>query len=151
MKNFTNFSGKAFVLPDDFRVTTNSPEDMMPALESYFDNFTHKLAKPAMTLSMESTGLKHELNHYAIGVAGEVGELLDAIKKHTMYNKPIDMANVIEELGDLEWYLSSIRRVLNISREDTLLANIEKLSKRYSSLSYSNEAASLRADKVEGA
>lgn len=44
------------------------------------------------------------LAHGAIGMAGELGELLDALKKHWVYGKPLDAANVIEEIGDFYWY-----------------------------------------------
>ena len=83
----------------------------------------------------------------AMGVSGESGELLDAIKKATIYRKPIDMDNVIEELGDLEFYMEGLRQGLGITREQTLEANIKKLSVRYASLSYSDQQAQDRADK----
>ena len=42
--------------------------------------------------------------HMGIGIFGEVGELVDAIKKAAVYNKPMDNENVLEELGDIEFY-----------------------------------------------
>ena len=84
----------------------------------------------------------------AVGVAGEAGELLDAVKKHTVYCKAIDVENVIEELGDLEFYMEGVRQALGLTREQTLEANVAKLSKRYEGLKYSNQAAIDRADKV---
>lgn len=88
----------------------------------------------------------HEL-HMAIGVAGEAGELLDAIKKSSIYNKPVDVKNVIEELGDLEFYMEGLRQSLNITRQQTIDANVAKLAVRYESGEYSNEQAQQRADK----
>lgn len=44
------------------------------------------------------------LLHAAVGVAGECGELLDALKKTWVYNKPLDRENVVEELGDIGFY-----------------------------------------------
>ena len=87
------------------------------------------------------------LNHMGIGICGEAGELVDAIKNHTIYRKPIDLENVIEELGDLEFYMEGIRQGLNITREQCLEANIQKLQKRYVSLLYSDTAAQERKDK----
>lgn len=87
------------------------------------------------------------LLHAAVGISGEAGELLDAIKKHTMYNKAVDIENVIEELGDLEFYMEALRSQLNITREQTLEANIKKLAVRYSSGKYSDQQAQERADK----
>jgi NTP pyrophosphatase (non-canonical NTP hydrolase) len=88
----------------------------------------------------------HQL-HMAVGIAGEAGELLDAIKKAAVYCKPIDVANVIEELGDLEFYMEGLRSNLGITRQETLDANFEKLSIRYHKMTYSNSQAQERADK----
>ena len=85
--------------------------------------------------------------HAAVGISGESGELLDAIKKETMYNKEPDLVNIIEELGDLEFYMEALRQAYNITREETLQANINKLGVRYSSGKYSDKQAQDRADK----
>lgn len=88
--------------------------------------------------------------HAAVGISGESGELLDAVKKETMYNKAPDIVNIIEELGDLEFYMEALRQTYGITREQTLEANIAKLSVRYSSGSYSDKQAQERADKAPG-
>jgi NTP pyrophosphatase (non-canonical NTP hydrolase) len=80
-------------------------------------------------------------------ICGEAGELFDAVKRAVIYRKDLDIANVIEELGDLEFYLEGLRQAYGLSREQTIEANIAKLSKRYESLSYSDTAAQTRADK----
>jgi NTP pyrophosphatase (non-canonical NTP hydrolase) len=90
---------------------------------------------------------KANLLHMVIGISGEAGELLDAVKKNAIHNKELDRENVIEELGDLEFYMEGLRQELGISREVTLEHNIRKLSTRYSGLVYSNQAAQERADK----
>jgi len=105
------------------------------------------LVKPGEAIVKELDPAKAELLHMAVGISGEAGELLDAIKKYTMYNKPMDMDNVIEELGDLEFYMEGLRQVLRLSRETTLSENIEKLGKGYSSGSFSNQEAQERKDK----
>lgn len=105
------------------------------------------LAKPGLDIIHQLDPRKADLWHHATGVSGEAGELLDAIKKHVIYDKPIDRDNVIEELGDLEFYMQGIRAALGISREETLHRNISKLTKRYSSGSFSNSEAQTRADK----
>lgn len=113
-----------------------------------YANFVRKLCKPGDTIKYELTsGAAHNL-HMAVGISGEAGELLDAIKRQAIYNKPLDLINVIEELGDLEFYMQGLRDGLGISREEVLAANIEKLSKRFPDLAYSNSAAQARADKT---
>lgn len=105
------------------------------------------LVKSGTDIISELTPKDAEVLHMAIGVSGESGELLDAIKKNVIYRKPLDRENVIEELGDLEFYMEGLRQQLDISREETLLANTQKLNKRYSQLKFSNEQAQARADK----
>ena len=104
------------------------------------------LIKPGSKLLEEATPEKMQLNHLAIAIPSEAGELADALKKHTMYDKPLDRANIVEELGDLEFFMQDLRVKLGITREETLEANMKKLEKRYKG-TFSNEAAQARADK----
>lgn len=112
-----------------------------------FEDMVAALVKPGQAILDTLTPEKCDMLHMLIALAGEVGELLDAIKKHIIYEKELDRANVVEELGDIEFFLARIRQLSNITREETLKATIEKLRVRYESMSYSNEAAQIRADK----
>lgn len=47
------------------------------------------------------------------------------------YNKPIDLVNIQEELGDLCWYLANFCRINNFDLEKILDNNIAKLRARY--------------------
>lgn len=107
------------------------------------------LAKDAQLIIDSLSREKMHRIHMAIGVAGEAGELLDAVKKEVIYDKPLDVENVIEELGDLEFYMEGLRQSLGITREQTLEANIAKLGVRYRHFKYSDQAAHDRADKAE--
>lgn len=105
------------------------------------------LVKPGSVIASNITASEADLLHMAVGISGEAGELLDAVKKATIYKKPIDRENVIEELGDLEFYMEGLRQNLAISRDETLAHNIAKLSIRYAT-GYSDKAAQERADKA---
>jgi len=107
-----------------------------------------ELAKDGGQIIDDLTPLKAHSLHMAVGVSGEAGELLDAIKKYVIYNKELDRKNVVEELGDIEFYLRGLRNELGITREETLKANIEKLNIRYSGGTYSDLDAQTRADKI---
>lgn len=87
------------------------------------------------------------LLHMALGVAGEAGELADALKKVAIYGKEIDRENVVEELGDLRFYMQGIMNDLGITEAEVIQHNTTKLSKRYSEGKYSNKQAQERADK----
>ena len=147
MSNFVLPDGSNYEVPLDFKPNTETVESFEVDLQDYYDMFTARLAKTPEQLVSELSAFKLELNHYALGIGGEVGELQDGIKKHTIYNKELDVDNIIEELGDIEWFAANIRRMIGVTREHVLMQNIEKLSKRYNTLHYSNEAASGRADK----
>lgn len=115
-------------------------------------NVTHPelvaaLAKPGADIVATLTAEDAHSLHMAVGIAGEAGELLDAVKKAAIYRKPIDRENVVEELGDLEFYMEGLRQGLAITRQEVLDHNIAKLSKRYSSGTYSDKHAQERADK----
>lgn len=63
-----------------------------------YSEFVTALAKPLPTK-------KERLAHALLGVISELGELADAWKKHTIYGQTLDRNNMIEELGDLRFYL----------------------------------------------
>lgn len=92
---------------------------------------------------------KAHLAHMAMLLTSEAGELCDAIKKHVIYGKELDTKNVVEELGDIEFAMEGIRRVLFITRHSTLEGNIVKLRTRYKTGKFSNAAAIKREDKEE--
>ena len=113
-----------------------------------FDKMTLALAKDGADIKRELTPEQASLLHMGVGVSTEANELLDAIKKHTIYQKPLDLENVKEELGDLLFYMSNLMQSVGLTFEEILQHNIDKLSVRYSSGKYSNEQAQERADKV---
>jgi NTP pyrophosphatase (non-canonical NTP hydrolase) len=107
-----------------------------------------ELCKPGSEIVKDLTPSAAHLLHMAVGVSGEAGELLDAVKKYAIYAKDIDMQNIIEELGDIEFFLSGIRSSLALSRAWILAENIRKLRTRYPQ-GYTNKAAQERKDKCQ--
>ena len=108
-----------------------------------------KLSKSGKDILASITPIDCHIMHMAMGISGEAGEVLDEVKKVIMYCKSPDVSKIIEELGDVEFYLEGLRQGLGISRATILKANIAKLSKRYSSGSYSDKQAKERADKKD--
>ena len=59
---------------------------------------------------------------------------MEIVKKVIFQGKPWDEANIEHlkiELGDVMWYVAQACMALDISLEEVLDRNIEKLSKRY--------------------
>jgi len=127
---------------------------MSHKLQNEHSKMVNNLAKDGQDIINDLTPEKAHTVHMAIGISGEAGELLDAIKKYVMYNKPLDRENVVEELGDLEFYIEGLRQSLVITREETIIHNLRKLATgpkaRYKEGSFSNEQAQARADKAVG-
>lgn len=71
------------------------------------------------------------LLHSSLGLASEAGEVASAIKAHVIYGKELDVVNIIEEAGDLLWFLMLLARTMGWTLEDIAAANIAKLSTRY--------------------
>jgi NTP pyrophosphatase (non-canonical NTP hydrolase) len=70
----------------------------------------------------------------AVGISAEGGEFMEIVKKIAFQGKPWDHANIEHlkiELGDVMWYVAQACMALDISLEEVLDRNIEKLSKRY--------------------
>jgi NTP pyrophosphatase (non-canonical NTP hydrolase) len=111
------------------------------------EEMVNVLAKPGNEILESLTPDKCHLWHMASCVQGEAGELFDGVKKFIIYGKALDIDNVIEELGDIEFYMEGLRQSLGITREETIIYNIAKLQKRYEGLKYSDQAAQDRADK----
>lgn len=122
--------------------------EIQPMNPTNYTALVRNLRKPRQEVLDELTPEQADLWHMGTLLITEAGELLDAIKKHVIYQKPLDFDNVVEELGDLEFSLEGIRQILSITREMTLEHNHEKLYTRYNEGSYSNTAAQQRADKT---
>jgi NTP pyrophosphatase (non-canonical NTP hydrolase) len=67
----------------------------------------------------------------ALGLAGESGEVVDAIKKILYQGHALDVTKLTDELGDVFWYFTLICHALNISLEDIKAYNVAKMRKRY--------------------
>ena len=91
------------------------------------------------------------LLHGALGACTETGELQDALKKHIMYGKPLDITNVIEEAGDAIWYLAIIADACGTTLGDVMEKNIAKLKARYGDKFSAHAALSSTATSTKNA
>ena len=71
-------------------------------------------------------------NQYPDDMAnGEAGEVIEHIKKHCYHGKPLNADDLLEELGDVLWYVAAIATTAGLSLEQIGDHNIQKLKKRY--------------------
>ena len=66
-----------------------------------------------------------------MGLCGESGEAIDIVKKWLAQGHDLDKEMLRKELGDICWYLAETATALGYDLEDIMVANIEKLKKRY--------------------
>ena len=109
-----------------------------------YSKAVNRTAKSCETREVDGADL--DLLHWSLGLAGESGELVDAVKKYIFYRQEFDVVNVVEELGDILFYVSAVCETIGVSMDYVMLTNKEKLERRYPE-GYSNEDAKERKDK----
>jgi NTP pyrophosphatase (non-canonical NTP hydrolase) len=70
----------------------------------------------------------------AFGMSAEAGEFTEVVKKMILQGKPYNDDNLFKlrrELGDLVWYMAQACIALNMSFDEVIQMNFEKLSARY--------------------
>ena len=87
--------------------------------------------KLAMRTLNPALSKKDVLINGVMGLCGESGEAIDIVKKHLAQGHELDRDSLIKELGDVAWYLAETAYALDVSLEDVMKMNIEKLAARY--------------------
>ena len=85
----------------------------------------------AMTTLNPELSKRDVLINSVMGLCGEAGEAIDIVKKWMAHGHELDRDHLAKELGDIAWYLAEAATALELSLNDILEANIEKLKKRY--------------------
>lgn len=49
--------------------------------------------------------------HYLLGISSEIGEMCSCLKKFVGYNRPLDIVNLGEEMGDILWFVSQLAQL----------------------------------------
>ena len=76
----------------------------------------------------------NRLTTAAVGISAEGGEFMEIVKKMVFQGKPWNADNrehLIIELGDVLWYVAQACMALEVSFDDVVAGNVEKLKKRY--------------------
>jgi NTP pyrophosphatase (non-canonical NTP hydrolase) len=83
----------------------------------------------------------------AVGMSAEAGEFTEIVKKIVFQGKPVTQENLFHlkrELGDIMWYVSQACIGLDISIEEVVQMNFEKLNARYPEGAFSIERSENR-------
>jgi NTP pyrophosphatase (non-canonical NTP hydrolase) len=72
-----------------------------------------------------------ELCNAVMGLCGEAGECIDLVKKYIHQGHELNTEKLIDELGDVLWYIAEAADALRIPMDTIAQRNIDKLIKRY--------------------
>ena len=73
--------------------------------------------KKAMEFLNPQLNEKDILIKGVMGLCGESGEVIDIVKKHLAQGHELNKDKIIEELGDVLWYVAEVAYVLNVKLE----------------------------------
>ena len=88
------------------------------------------------------------LLHMAMGLVTEASEVMDLLKKHMAYNRPLDRKKLVDELGDVLFYLVGALIDQGLTLEDVIKINMAKLKTRYPD-GYNHQSANNRNLELE--
>ncbi len=78
-----------------------------------------------------SDNIAGDVSYFALGLAGESGEVCEKIKK-IIRDDNIDIEGLQKELGDVLWYLSQLALCYSMDLEGIAKQNLKKLQDRQS-------------------
>lgn len=81
----------------------------------------------------ELTDNETQIMHGLLGIASEAGELSDIAKKFLFHGdtEPLDWMKVLDEIGDVLWYIAVVLAAMGMPFETVMALNIDKLQARY--------------------
>lgn len=86
---------------------------------------------------------KEEVMHWAIGLGEEAGEVLSVVK-HKYYGGQYSVEDMIEELGDVLWYVATMCTACGLSLDDVADYNVAKLLHRYPDMEFDEQRSKTR-------
>lgn len=83
------------------------------------------------TAPLDKYSKKELMMNGILGLCGETGECGDILKKHLFQGHELNRDKLIEELGDVAWYIALTAYSLDTTMAKVLEKNIAKLEERY--------------------
>lgn len=80
--------------------------------------------------SMKAYPEQHAIIYPALGLCGEAGEIAEKVKKWLRGDRELDKVELLKELGDPLWYITSLAADLGYTLQDVVDANEYKLLSR---------------------
>ena len=108
----------------------------------------NKLIERMQELDEEGVKLTHLLT-FVLGASAEMGEAVEIIKKCLLQGKPFNddaKVHLLKECSDCFWYFAQLCIAMDVSFEDIMQINYEKLSARYPEGTFSVYRSENRVD-----
>ncbi|MCX6727305.1 MAG: nucleoside triphosphate pyrophosphohydrolase family protein [Candidatus Saccharibacteria bacterium] len=90
--------------------------------------------KQALTTAIFNPDPLMDKTIWAMGIVGEAGEVIEKWKKIVAYRDgnitDEDVLEIKKELGDVVWYIAMMAHSLNLSLDDVMQLNLDKLASR---------------------
>ena len=77
---------------------------------------------------------------WSLAIAGEAGELANLTKKVFVHGHAYDQDRVVDELGDILWYIAVYADALGVPLSEVAERNLAKVARRYPN-GFSTEAS----------
>ena len=123
----------------DFKSTYLEGADLRGAKEYAFCSLS--VEEKGMTLKQYKEEVKRTMNYkideqdrlkmLSMGLSGEVGEVIEVLKKFLFHDQKLNKKHLKKELGDVFWYLVNICNEFDFNPQEIFQLNIKKLKKRY--------------------
>ena len=107
--------------------TYQTEELMEPVVKITLDEYQHMAQR---TSRKDMNKYSHMMNAM-LGLAGEAGECCDLVKKRFYQDNREIKDELIDELGDVMWYVAEGAAALGVTLNEIAIHNINKLMKRY--------------------
>ena len=117
----------------DKKVDFNKYSEFVDAVTSDESKDFVTLADRLVELDKKGANIERLLTA-GVGLNAEAGEFLEIIKKMIFQGKPWSEDNrehLVIELGDAIWYIANACMALEVSFDEVVKLNVEKLKKRY--------------------
>ena len=115
------------------KIDLNKYQDFVQEVTSQESNDSGEMAMAISKLEESGVNVSLLLTG-AVGISAEGGEFMEIVKKMVFQGKPWNDDNrehLIIELGDVMWYVMQACAALNVTLDEVIEGNVDKLKKRY--------------------
>ena len=136
-------------LPGKVNVDTEKYLEFVQGVTSDESLYLASLLQRISKLEAEDDCNVPQLLTAALGLTAEAGEFTEVVKKIIFQGKPVTEENMFHlkrELGDIMWYVAQACIGMNISIDEILQMNVDKLADRYPDGSFDVHYSENRAE-----